>query len=151
MFKLRTEKGRQQIRRQITRADIDPGVLVDLAAEKPAPVRSFFPKDLGPLIEVRIVDQQRAAFAATEILGFMETQSCKRPKRAEVSSSIFSIKTMRILFDDSNAMLPRNGCDRVHFASDARVMHKKNRFCARGNALLDLVFINVQRVRANVH
>ena len=75
MFKLRTEKGRQQVRRQIARADIDPGVLLDFAAEKPAPVRSLFPKDLGSLIEVRIVDQDCAAFTATEILSFVETQS----------------------------------------------------------------------------
>src|SRR5436190_1665351 len=128
MFKLRTEKGRQQVRRQIARADIDPGVLVDFAAEKPASVRSLFPKDLGPLIEVGIVDQQRAAFAATEILGFMETQGCKLTQCAEVSSAISSIKTMRVIFDHSDAMLPRNGRDRIHFASDARVMHKKNRF-----------------------
>ena len=80
MFKLRTEKGRQQVRRQIARPNIDPGVLVDLAAKKLAAIRSLFPKDLGSLIEVRIVDQQRAAFSAREILGLMETESCKLPE-----------------------------------------------------------------------
>ena len=58
---------------------------------------------------------------------------------------------MRIVFDDSNAMLPRNGCDRVHFASDTCVMHKKNRFRARGNASLDLALVNVEGVRPNIH
>ncbi len=38
--------------RQIARADIDPGVFVDFTAEKSAPVRSLFPKDLGSLIEL---------------------------------------------------------------------------------------------------
>ena len=58
---------------------------------------------------------------------------------------------MRVIFDDGNAMPARDSHDRVHFASNARVMHKKNRFRARGNALLDLAFIDVQRVRANIH
>ena len=91
MFKLRAEKGRQQVRRQIARADIDPRVLVDLSPEKPASVCSLFPKDLGPLVEVRVVDQQRASFTASSILSFMETQRCKLTQCAEVSSAIFSI------------------------------------------------------------
>ena len=40
---------------------------------------------------------------------------------------------------------------RVHFASDAGVMHQKNGLRAFGNALVDLGLINVERVRANIH
>ncbi len=82
MFKLRAKKGREQVRRQIARADIDPGVLVDFAAEKPAPVRSLFPKNFGSRIKLRVVNQERAPFTASEILGFMKTESSKLPKRA---------------------------------------------------------------------
>ena len=151
MFKLRTEKGRQQVRRQIARPNIDPCVLVDLATEKSAPICSLFPKNLRPLIKGRIVDQQRTAFSAGEILSFMETERSKLSKCAEVSSAISSIKTMRIVFDYSNTMPLRNRCDRIHFASDTRIMHKKNRFRARGNASLDLALVNVEGVRPNIH
>ena len=58
---------------------------------------------------------------------------------------------MRIIFDDRDAVPPRDSHDRVHFASDAGVMHNENRFRARGNALFDLALIDVERVRANIH
>src|SRR6266568_7159342 len=90
MFKLRTEKGRQQVRRQIARADIDPGVLVDFAAEKPAPVRSLFPKNLGSLVKLCVIDQQRAAFCA------------------EVSPAIAPLQTIRVIFDHSKATPARD-------------------------------------------
>src|ERR1700757_2579491 len=85
MFNLGTEKGRQQVRRQIARPALDAGVLVDFPAEKPAPVRSLFPKDFGALIKPRIVNQERTPFTASEILCLMETESRKLPKCAEVS------------------------------------------------------------------
>src|SRR5262249_2228651 len=88
VFEFCAEERRQQVRGQITRPNIDPGVLVGLAPEKSAPVCSLFPKDLGPLIQVRIVDQQRATFSTGEILGFMETERCKLSKSAEVSSAV---------------------------------------------------------------
>ena len=48
-FELRVEKGRQHVRRQIAGPHVDPGVLVDLAAEEPAAVRALLANDLGAL------------------------------------------------------------------------------------------------------
>src|SRR4029077_8663749 len=112
------------------RADIHPGILVDFTAKKLTATRSLFTKDLGSLIEVRIVDQQRAAFSAREIFCFVETESCQLPKCAQIPPAISSVKTMCVIFDDPDAV---PACDRqncVHFAADTRVMHNENRFRA---------------------
>ncbi len=45
LFELCAEEGREQVRRQITRADIDPVVFVDFAAKKSTAIRSLFPEE----------------------------------------------------------------------------------------------------------
>ena len=72
VFELCAEERGQQVRGQIARPDVYPRVLVHLAAEKSASIGSLFPKNFGALIKLRIIDQQRAAFSAREILGLVE-------------------------------------------------------------------------------
>src|SRR6266576_2867427 len=72
VFELCAEERRQQVRWQIARPDIYPGVLVHLAAEKSASIGSLFPKNFGALVKLRVIDQQRAAFSTREILGLVE-------------------------------------------------------------------------------
>src|SRR5438034_1143735 len=151
MFELRTQKSCQQIRRQIARSDIDPVVLIDFAPEKSASICSLFPKNFGSLIKLCVVNQQCAAFSAREILGLMKTESCKLPKGAKVAPAIASVKAMRVIFDHRDVVPAYDRQDHVHFAADARVMHKKNRLRVLGNASFDLSLIDVQRIRANIH
>ena len=66
--------------RQIGRAEVDPGVLVDLAAEEVAAVGALLAEDLGALGEAQVVDQQRPALAGDEVLGFVEAERGQRPK-----------------------------------------------------------------------
>src|SRR6516225_4294918 len=72
VFELRAEKCGQQVRGEIARPDVYPGVLVHLAAEESASIGSLFPKNFGALVKLGIIDQQRAAFSAGEILGLVE-------------------------------------------------------------------------------
>src|SRR6266480_4730282 len=72
VFELCPEESRQQVRGQITRPDVYPRVLVHLAAEKSASIGSLFPKNFGALVKLRVINQQRAAFSAREILGLVE-------------------------------------------------------------------------------
>jgi hypothetical protein len=58
---------------------------------------------------------------------------------------------MRVVLDHCDCMPARDRRHSFHFASDARIMHKKNGLRAFGNALLDLSLINVERVRSNIH
>src|SRR5688572_12171306 len=69
-FQLRAQDCGVQLRRQVTRADVYPGVLLGLAAEEGGAVRPFLAQDLGALHQRGIVHEQRATFAAGYVLGF---------------------------------------------------------------------------------
>ncbi len=53
---------------QIGRADIDPCILVHMAAEKKAAVGALFSDDLGPFCKACIVDQECPALARDDLL-----------------------------------------------------------------------------------
>jgi len=71
-FKLGTQERGQQLRREVAGADVHPGVLVDLPAEEAAAIRTLLADDLGPLHVPRVVDQQRAALPADDVLGLVK-------------------------------------------------------------------------------
>ncbi len=79
-LQLRQQEGRQDIGRQVAGADVHPGVLVHLAAEEAAAVGAFLADDLGALDVAWVVDQQRAALAAGEVLGLVEALGGQAPK-----------------------------------------------------------------------
>src|SRR5206468_9081665 len=108
---------------EIAGAKIDPGVLVDLPAEEAAAVGTFFADDLGALDVCRIVDQQRAPFAAGEIFGFVKTLGRHASKCSQRPVLVCAEQAMGVVFDDSNSMTPGDFADRVHLASNARVMN----------------------------
>src|SRR6476646_4863893 len=72
VFELGAQERGQQIRGQIARSNVYPRVLVHFAAEESASIGSFFPKNFGAFVKLRIVDQQRATFSAREILRLVE-------------------------------------------------------------------------------
>src|SRR6266850_3294978 len=71
-FKLSIKEGCENIRRQVTRSDVHPCVLVHLTAEETAAIGSLFANNLGTFDILRIVNQQGSAFTASEILCLME-------------------------------------------------------------------------------
>src|SRR6185312_6680228 len=74
LFQLRSQKRRDQFTGQVGRADIDPGVLVHLAAEVLAAIGALLADHLCPLDQCGVVHQQGAAFAGDHVLGFVEAQ-----------------------------------------------------------------------------
>src|SRR6516162_4604037 len=82
-LQLGEEKGRQNITHHITRADVRPGIFIHFPPEKTAAVRPFFTNDLGPLNQAGIVDQQSAALAAGDVLGFMKALGGEAAERAQ--------------------------------------------------------------------
>ena len=56
LLELGPQERRDDLARQVRRADVDPGVLVDLAAEELPAVRALLADDLGRLDEARVVD-----------------------------------------------------------------------------------------------
>ena len=86
-FQLGVEKGRQHVAHHITRADVHPGIFVHLSAKKPAAIGPFLANDLGALNQTRVVDEQRAAFAAGDVLGFMKTLGCQTAEGAQPAAA----------------------------------------------------------------
>ena len=58
------KEGREDVAHHVAAAEVDPGILVHLAAEKAGAVRALFADDLGPFDVPGIVDEQCAALAA---------------------------------------------------------------------------------------
>jgi hypothetical protein len=56
---------------------------VYLTAEEAAPIGTFLAQDLGTLDQTRIVDNECAAFAATEVLGLVEALRGQDAERAQ--------------------------------------------------------------------
>ncbi len=72
----------------VRRTEVDPGVLVDLAAEELAAVGALLLDDLGPLDPVRAVDEQRAALAAHHVLRLVEAEAGDVGQRAERPTAV---------------------------------------------------------------
>src|SRR5690242_7878440 len=118
-FKLREKETGQQFRRQIARADIDPGVFVDLSAEEQAAVSPLLMEDLRPFDILRIVDQQCATLAAIEIFGFVKTLRGETAKCPEITPMIFTEQSVSVVFHHPQIVLPGDFLDRIHLASDS--------------------------------
>ncbi len=80
-FELCQQKRRQQIGRQIAGTDIHPGVFIHLPPKKAAAIGAFLADNFGLLHILRVVDQQRAAFAALEIFSFVKALRRHLPER----------------------------------------------------------------------
>ena len=56
----------------------------------------------------------------------------------------------RGIFDDEQMMPGGDFHDRIHFATDTRVMNGKDRFGGRGDGRFDQPFVDVQRIGSDV-
>src|ERR1700722_2615391 len=75
-FQLSKKKRRQHVAHDIAGTEINPRVLVHLPSEKQAAVGAFLANYLGALEVDWIVDEQRAALAASDVLCLVETLHC---------------------------------------------------------------------------
>ncbi len=89
-LQLGIQKGRQDVGGQIARTNVHPGIFVHLTAEEAAAVGAFFTNDLSALDKARGVDQSRAALAAGEILGFVETLGGQAAEGAQVTALVLT-------------------------------------------------------------
>ena len=74
----------QQITRQVGRALVHPGVLVDLTAKEARAVGSLLPDDLGALGVLVVIDKQRATLPAGDVLRVVPALGPERPEGPEV-------------------------------------------------------------------
>src|SRR5271166_2720815 len=110
-FQLRKKKRRQDVAHDIAGANIHPSVLVYLASEKQAAVGAFLTNDLGALDIGRIVDEQRTAFAASDVFGLVKTLHPKLAQRSEPFAAVLPKQAVRVVFNDFHAVTPGDVAD----------------------------------------
>ena len=71
-----------------------------------------------------------AAVAAGHVLGRLEAEACHVPDGADHAVLIVSEETLRVVFDDSDAVLARQFHNRIHIADIPIQMHRYNRFAS---------------------
>src|SRR5579872_5632754 len=67
-LELRPQEGSGDLVREKRRADLLPGIFVDLAPEKPAAIRSLLAHDFGTQDKILIAQQQAAGLAGLDVL-----------------------------------------------------------------------------------
>ena len=99
LFQLSPEKRGGDFAREVRRTHIHPAVLIHLAEGELFPVGALFPKDLGPLDQPGIRDEQSPSFAGNYVFGLVEAQSSELPYPAERSSLVRGHQSMCRVFD----------------------------------------------------
>lgn len=141
-----TRHGCDKTEGQIARPEVDPAVLVDHSAEELAPVGSLLPDDLGPLEVGRVVDHERAALAALDVLGSVKALCRHDPERAQWPAVVAAAQTVRVVLDDGDPMALGDREDHVHFTGDTAIVHDDNCLGPFRDGLFDEPLVDVQRV-----
>src|ERR1039457_5306341 len=131
LLQLGVQECSQAIRNHVAGAGVHPGVLVDLTTVKRATVGSFFTENFGPLDQGGLVDQQGAALAAIDVLGFVNALRGEAAERAKQLSLVTPEQAVGIVLDDSDAVPGRNRKDGIHGAADSGVVYNNNGSCPR--------------------
>ncbi len=150
LFKLPVEESRQQIRRQVGRANVHPAIFIHLAAEETRAIGAFFADDLCPLDKLRVVDQQRASFAAGEVLGFMEGLRGHHAEGSQELSFVLAEQTVGVIFHHRHMITVGDIHDRVHFAAHTRIMHGDDRPGAGRERRFQLGFVQIKGIGPDV-
>jgi len=94
---------------------------------------------------------QRAAFTATDVLGFVKTECGEAAERPQRAPFIAAKQTVRVVFDDCDAMRCRGFRDGLHIAAHTGVVDRNDRLGRRARQLCDLILVEIQRVGTNVY
>lgn len=70
---------------------------------------------------------------------------------AEPLALVFGENTLRRILHDQQVMAPGDGHDFVHLTTDAGIMDREDRPCARRNRGFDQPLVDIQRVRPDIH
>src|SRR5262249_17411461 len=134
-LELRPEERRVQLTETVRRAEVDPRVLVDLAAKEAAPVGPFVTQDLGALRELRTIDEKRASFTGRDVLGLVEAEGGKVSQTSCGALTVDRSERLRGVLDHRETVASCERADRVHLAGDAGVVHRDNGFRPRCDRL----------------
>ncbi len=149
-LELRQEEGCQEIGGQVAGADIHPGVFIYLAAEEAAAIGAFLSDDLGAFHILGVVDQQGAALAAGEVLGLVKALRCQAAEAAQGPALVLPQQAVGVIFHNGQAVAGGDLHDTVHFTAYPGVMHDDDGPGAGGDQALELGFVQVEGIGADI-
>src|SRR4029453_73325 len=126
-FELCKQKCGQHVGRKITGPQVYPGIFVHLAAEEARAVRSLLPNYLCAFDKSRVINEQRSAFAARDVLRFVKTLRSKTAEGTKELAAMLTEKSVRIVFDKREVLFASYFQNRLHFTSDTCVVDQHDR------------------------
>ena len=81
----------------------------------------------------------------------MEAEAAKIPDRSQRFSLIRGHHSLRSIFHHKKSVFFGNLHDLIHLAAHAGIMNHRNRFRPLRNRCFNLIFIDIHRIRANIH
>ena len=109
LFELRPQKRCEHVRRQVAGPKIDPRVLVHLSSEEPAAVRALLANDFRAFDEIRLVDQQRTALPAGDVLGLVKALRRQCAERSQETSAVGTEQAVCVVFHNRQTVASGNG------------------------------------------
>ena len=101
--------------------------------------------------ELWIVDEQRTALAAYQVLGFMEGERSQVANGPQRPALVRRHDPLRRVLDHEKTAGAGNFHDRVHIAAHPGIVDRDDRLGSGRDGGFDPLLIDVQRVRSNVH
>ena len=114
-------------------------------------VRPFLADDFGMVGVFLVFDEDCTAFAHAVVLGLVIAVAAKVTERPERATLVGGHHSLRSIFDDEQVVLFGDVVNRVHFAGDARIVHRHDGLCLFGNGAFDEFFVQVHRVGTDIY
>ena len=97
-----------------------------------------------------IVDHERAALAAGEVLGFVKALGCACSRTFPGAGPGIGQKAVRVVLHHRDTMTPAIAHNRVHLAADAGIVNRHDRFGLGRDCALEQRLIQIQRIGTNI-
>ena len=117
-----------------------------MTTQESAAVGALLPQDFRALHKFFVVDEQRTALAAREVLRLVKTLRSECPERAEVTRLVLREESVGVVFNEYKTVSFGDLHERIHVAGDAAVVNYAQCTCARCYRRLDQRRIDVERV-----
>ena len=121
-----------------------------MTSQELAAVRALFAQNLRAFNEALVVDEQRTALTAGDVLGFVEALGCHRAEGTEILALVLCEQAVGVVFNQYEVVSASNLGDCFHLARDTAVVNDANRLSSWCHCALYEAGVNVQSVSSRV-
>ena len=140
----------QDVRRHPAAALVDPGIAIDVAAQERGAIGAFLAEHLGAPPIARVATDERAAFAADDVLGAVEAEAAEVADGAERGPLPAPAQRVRRVFDHAQPVPRRDRPQPCQVGRASAVVEDDERLGPWGDRGLDGVGIEVEGDRVDV-